>query len=182
LGLHWLLGFVRLAQDDVEEALREFDREQQLALPHRLYGGEYETSSLYGRGASLLRIGRFGEAAECFRRALGLCPEHAQSSLGLSVALRATGSPDAADAAWRRARTVLDTLAVTRPIEAALVHAQVLAVEGKPGEADTVLCKALDVAPPGFAAWTLPIEPLLLQVAGTEAFTGALARLSERAR
>jgi DNA-binding winged helix-turn-helix (wHTH) protein/Flp pilus assembly protein TadD len=182
LGLHWLLGFVRLAQDDVEEALREFDREQQLALPHRLYGGEYETSSICGRGAGLLRVGRFEEAAECFRRALGLCPEHAQSSLGLSVALRASGSREAADAAWRRARTALDTLAVTRPIEAALVHAQVLAVEGKPDEADAVLCKALDAAPPGFAAWTLPIEPLLLQVAGTEAFAGALLRLSERAR
>jgi DNA-binding winged helix-turn-helix (wHTH) protein len=182
LGLHWLLGFVRLAQDDVEEALREFDREQQLALPHRLYGGEYETSSLFGRGAGLLRIERFEEAAECFRRALGLCPEHAQSSLGLSVALRATGSRNAAEAVWRRARAALDTLAVTRPIEAALVHAQVLAVEGKPDEAGAVLGKALDAAPPGFAAWTLPIEPLLLQVAGTEAFTGALLRLSERAR
>ena len=31
LGLHWLLGLVRLAQDDVGEALEEFDRERALA-------------------------------------------------------------------------------------------------------------------------------------------------------
>ena len=182
LGLHWLLGFVRLAQDDVEEALREFDREQQLAEPHRLYSREYKTSSLCGRGAGLLRAGRPQEAAECFRRALRFYPEHAQSNLGLSVALRAMGSAEAAEAAWRDARSVLDTLAVTRPIEAAVVRSQVLAVEGKPQEANAVLCKALDDAPPGFAAWTLPVEPLLLQVAGPETLTGALQRLSERAR
>src|SRR6185503_9989859 len=41
LGLHWLLGLVRLAQDDIEEALEEFDRERALAQPHRLYGREY---------------------------------------------------------------------------------------------------------------------------------------------
>ena len=105
-----------------------------------------------------------------------------QSNLGLSVALRAMGSQDAADATWRKTRAILDTLAATRPIEAAIVHSQLLAVDGKPEDAGAILCKALDEAPPGFAAWTLPIEPFLLQLAGTEAFTSALTRLSERAR
>ena len=82
----------------------------------------------------------------------------------------------------RRARASLDTLIVTRPIEAAIVHSQMLAIEGKPRDADAILCTALDDAPPGFAAWTLPIEPLLSQLAGSKAFTGALSRLSERAR
>ena len=182
LGLHWLLGLVRLAQDDVEEALRELDRERQLAEPHRLYGREYEMNSLYGRGACLLRLGRFEEATECFRRALLLYPDHVQSHLGLSVALRAMGSQDAADMTWRKSRAILETLTATRPIEAAIAHSQLLAVDGKPEDAGAVLCKALDEAPPGFAAWTLPIEPFLLQLTGTEAFTSALARLSERAR
>jgi DNA-binding winged helix-turn-helix (wHTH) protein/Flp pilus assembly protein TadD len=182
LGLHWLLGLVRLAQDDVEEALRELDRERQLAEPHRLYGREYEMSSLHGRGACLLRLGRNQEAADCFQQALVLYPDHAQSNLGLSAALRAVGSLEAADATWRRARTNLDTLAAARPIEAAIVHSQLLAVEGKPQEANAVLCNALDEAPPGFAAWTLPIEPFLLQSTGIKAFTAALSRLSHRAR
>jgi DNA-binding winged helix-turn-helix (wHTH) protein/Tfp pilus assembly protein PilF len=182
LGLHWLLGLVRLAQDDVEEALRELDRERALAEPHRLYGREYEMNAFYGRGACLLRLGRIEEAADCFRRALVLYPDHAQSNLGLSVALRAMGSLEVAEAAGRRARTNLDTLAMTRPIEAAIVHGQVLAVEGKPQDAGAVLCKALDDAPSGFAAWTLPIEPFFLQLIDTKSLTAALSRLSERAR
>jgi DNA-binding winged helix-turn-helix (wHTH) protein/Flp pilus assembly protein TadD len=182
LGLHWLLGLVRLAQDDVDEALRELDRERQLAEPHRLYGREYEMSSLCGRGACLLRVGRSEEAADCFRRALALYPDHAQSTLGLSVALRAMGSRDVADATARKARAILDTLAVTRPIERAIVHSQLLALDGKARDAGAVLCKALDDAPPGFAAWTVPIEPFLFQPTGAEAFTAVLGRLSARAR
>jgi DNA-binding winged helix-turn-helix (wHTH) protein/Flp pilus assembly protein TadD len=182
LGLHWLLGLVRLAQDDVDEALREFDRERQLAKPHRLYGREYEMNSLHGRGACLLRLGRAEEATDCFERALLLFPGHAQSHLGLSVALRTMGSPDAAEMAWRKTSAILDTLTATRPVEAAIVHSQLLAVVGKPQDAGAILCTALDDAPAGFAAWTLPIEPFLLQLIGTPAFTSALARLSERAR
>ena len=182
LGLHWLLGLVRLAQDDVTEALRELDRERQLADPHRLYGREYEMSSLHGRGACLLRLGRNEEAADGFRQALALYPDHAQSNLGLSIALRAAGSQEAAATTWRRAHANLDTLAAARPIEAAIVRSQLLTVEGKPREASAVLCKALDEAPPGFAGWTLPIEPFLLQSTGIKALTPALTRLSHRAR
>ena len=182
LGLHWLLGLVRLAQDDVDEALRELDRERQLAEPHRLYGREYEMSSHCGLGACLLRLGRIEEAAGSFRRALVLYPDHAQSNLGLSVALRAMGSPETADAAWRRALATADALATTRPIEAAIVHSQLLAADGRLHDAGEVLCKALDDAPPGFAAWTLPIEPFLSQPAGTSGLAAALARLADRAR
>jgi hypothetical protein len=92
------------------------------------------------------------------------------------------GSHEVAEEARRRARANLDTLEVTRPIEAAIVRSQVLAAEGKFQDADAILCKSLDEAPPGFAAWTLPIEPFLLQVAGTKAFAAALLRLAERAR
>ena len=105
-----------------------------------------------------------------------------QSHLGLSVALRTMGSQDAADMTSQKIRAILETLAATRPIEAAIVHSQLLAVEGKLQDAGAMLCKALDDAPPGFAGWTLPIEPFLLQLAGTQTFTSARAQLSERAR
>ncbi len=52
LGLHWLLGLVRLAQDDIEEAIAEFDREGRLAEPHRLYGREFPTRSTALRARS----------------------------------------------------------------------------------------------------------------------------------
>ena len=182
LGLHWLLGLVRLAQDDVEESLKEFDRERELAEPHRLYGREYEMNAFFARGACLLRVGRNEEASECFRRALALYPDHAQSTLGLSLALRALGSDEAADATWRQGHAVLNALTVTRPIEAAIVRSQMLTAEGKTDEAGAALCRVLDDAPPGFAAWTVPIEPFLLQLTGTKAFAPILARLIERAQ
>jgi DNA-binding winged helix-turn-helix (wHTH) protein/tetratricopeptide (TPR) repeat protein len=182
LGLHWLLALVRLAQDDVGEALEELDREQQLAQPHRLYGREFEMNSLFGRGACLLRLGRVEEAADAFRRALTLYPDHAQSTLGHHVASRAMGDKDAAAAAWRKAASILTTLSRARPTEAAIVRSHMLAIDDDAPHADAVLCKALDDAPPGFAGWTLPVEPLLAQLTRGTALTKTLSRLSERAR
>src|SRR5699024_5252496 len=76
LGLHWLLGLVRLAQDDAAEASEECDRECALAQPHRLYAREYTMHSLVGRGMALLRAGRRHDASDSLRRALDLNPEH----------------------------------------------------------------------------------------------------------
>jgi hypothetical protein len=92
------------------------------------------------------------------------------------------GSEEPAEALSRKTRNVVDMLATTRPIESAIVHSQLLAIEGKAQDACAILCKVLDDAPPGFAAWTLPIEPFLLQHAGSTAFAPAFSRLSERAR
>src|SRR5262249_32591154 len=118
LGLHWLLGLVRLAQGDVNEALEEFSREGQRADPHRLYGGEYEMSARHGRGVCLLRLGRHRDAIECFERALDLYPEHAQSHIGLIVALRATGETARAEALSATLEDIIARLADARPIEA----------------------------------------------------------------
>jgi DNA-binding winged helix-turn-helix (wHTH) protein len=181
LGLHWLLGLVRLAQDDIEEALREIGREQDFAKPHRLYGREYEMSALYVRGACFLRLERIEQAADSFQRALALYPGHAQSHLGAMMAARAMGRPDVVDTARNSANSMLDTLRSTRPIEAAMVSAHVLAIDGREQDASAILCSALDDAPPGFAAWTLPVEPLLLQATRAKDFKAALLRLSERA-
>jgi DNA-binding winged helix-turn-helix (wHTH) protein/tetratricopeptide (TPR) repeat protein len=181
LGLHWMLGLVRLAQDDVDEAIRELDRERQLAEPQRLYGREFAMNAFAGRGACLLRARRIGEAAEAFRQALAVYPDHAQSNLGLSLALRAADTGDRTDRAMLKFRGALDVLSKTRPIEAAMARGHLLAAEGRAAEASAILCTMLDDATPGFAGWTLPIEPLLLQLGPTEAFAPALKKLSERA-
>ena len=181
LGLHWLLGLVRLAQNDTAEAIEEFDREARLADPNRLYGREYEMAALHGRGACLLRIERHEQAIDCFTRALHLYPEHAQSYIGLLRAQRAIGSRETAATA-EKLPGILDALSRSRPIEAALVEAQILATNGQVNEAGAVVRRLLDGAPPGFAGWTIPIEPFMLELHGTEGFSAALRVLAQRAR
>ena len=182
LGLHWLLGLVRLAQDDVDEAIRELDREGTLAEAYRLYGREYAMHALSGRGAALLHAGRGAEAAAAFERALELFPHHAPTHLGLALARRDAGSRDRADTALAGADEALATLVRTRPVEAGIVRGQALAVRGDVDGALSSLQRVLRDAPPGFAAWTLPVEPFLRQLHGTQGFTGVLGHLADRAR
>ena len=182
LGLHWLLGLVRLAQDDIDEAIVELDREHALAEPHRLYGREYAMYACHGRGAALLRDDRAADAIASFHRALELYPHHAASHLGLALALRATGSPVSAEATAARAEDALVMLARTRPVEAALVRSQLLTVREDAGAALVALEGVLREAAPGFAAWTLPVEPFLRELQPSKGFTAILAQLAERAR
>jgi DNA-binding winged helix-turn-helix (wHTH) protein len=172
LGLHWLLGLVRLAQDDVEDALAEFERERELAEPHRLYGREYAMDAAIGRGAALLRAGRRDEAVSSFRDALALYPDHALAHIGLAVA---------GDAGFEPVEAALKILDRTKPIEAALIRAQMLAAQGHEPAAASRLAEALESAPPGFAGWTVPVEPFL-QVADRTVFMPVCALLSDRAR
>jgi DNA-binding winged helix-turn-helix (wHTH) protein/Tfp pilus assembly protein PilF len=180
LGLHWLLGLVRLAAGDVDEALSAFDRELRLAEPHRLYGREYAMHAHHGSGAAWLRAGRPGEARESFARALDLYPDHGPSHLGLALALGTSGSN--AEAALERADAAVAALMRARPIEAALVRAQVLTARGNLDDASAGLDSIVETAPPGFAAWTLPVEPLVRDLGKVPRFAAVLARLADRAR
>ena len=175
LGLHWLLGLVRLAEDDHDEALQEFDRERTLAEPHRLYGREYAMAALFGRGAALLRAHRDANAAEAFAGALQVYPDHVPAMLGRGLA-----RGDTADGPGTT--KTLDVLSRRRPIEAALVRAQIAAVRGDVQGALDALGGMLDAAPPGFAGWTIPVEPLLRYLHEDERFGPVLTRLSDRAR
>jgi len=139
-------------------------------------------SAFYVRGACFLRLERIEQAADCFTRALALFPDHAQSHLGCMLASRAMGARDVAETAWNSVNRILDTLRTTRPVEAAMVHGHLLTIDGRPQDADAILCKALEDAPAGFAAWTLPVEPLLLEATRTKDLKTALLRLSDRAR
>ena len=182
LGLHWLLGLVRLAQDDLDEALREFDRESALAQPHRLYGREFQRDALHARGACLLRMRRYAEAAGSFEHATHLYPDHAPAHLGLLLVARAAGSRDRVEGLTRRLREIVSSLEAGRPVKAAIVSSQILAAEGRVDDACAALCSLLDAAPAGHAGWTLPIEPFLAEALQHEAFAAVTTRLADRAR
>jgi tetratricopeptide (TPR) repeat protein len=173
LGLHWLLGLVRLALDDGEDALAEFERERGLAQPHRLYGREYAMHAALGRGAALLRKGRREAAAASFRDALALYPDQPLGHLGLAVA-DGTGF-EAVD----RALAVVER---TKPIESALVRAQLLTAQGRGPEAARVLAGVIETAPAGFAGWSIPVEPFILQLADRTTLTPVLTLLAGRAK
>jgi tetratricopeptide (TPR) repeat protein len=161
LGLHWLLGLVRLAQDDTHEAIEEFERERALAEAHRLYGREYSMHAALAHGAALLRLDR-GRAADQFRHALALYPGHPLAQAGLSSVL---GEP---------APRLSSGDAVTRGL--------LLATRGEHDGAAAALLEALAEAPPGFAGWFLPVDPFITQLTDSKAFTSVFAKLVERAR
>ena len=184
LGLHWLRGLVRLAQDDgdaVPDALVEFEREGALVDLHRLYGREYAMEAAQGRGFALLRAGRPHDAAEAFRRALELYPHFVSSHLGLAQVWRALGHEARADQAIASADQLVTSLAERRPIEAAVARAHVLAATGRLIEATDQLGHLLADAPPGFAGWTLPIDPLFRPLRAVPEWMTVLRRVAERA-
>jgi DNA-binding winged helix-turn-helix (wHTH) protein/tetratricopeptide (TPR) repeat protein len=181
LGLHWLLGLVRLAENDATEALDEFDRESRLAEPHRLYGREYAGYAHIGRGAALLRSSRAADAIAAFKTALDFLPRHGPTWIGLALAHRHIGDPRGAAAALEEASAAVETLTHTRPIEAAIVRAELLAARGEPDRAAATLDTVLGDAPPGFAGWTIPVEPFLAQISADQRFTAVLKALAVRA-
>lgn len=162
LGLHWLLGLVRLAQEDTREAIDEFDRERALAAPHRLYGREYTMHAHLGHGAALLRIGRPADAVRSFNAALTQYPHHP-----IARAARAAAEGSAFD---------LDSIGppLLRGIAAGAL--------GRFDEAAAILDAALDAAPPGFSGWSLPAEPFLWQTTENAALTTVIKRVADRAR
>ena len=153
LGLHWLLGLVRLAQDDTREAIDEFDRERALAAPHRLYGREYTMHAHVGHGAALLRTGRRDDAARIFRaRTDRLSRASTRPRLGWR-------SPRARLSPWTRLHEAADR-AQSQPLR-----------WGVWTKSATMLASVLDAAPPGFTGWSLPVEPSFPQVTDNKALT-----------
>jgi tetratricopeptide (TPR) repeat protein len=183
LGLHWLLGLVRLAQDDVPGAIEQLDDEVELADPERLlYGREYRIHALHGRGLALLRIGRIDEAVASIARALEVYPDYPPTRVAMARALRLGGDSLRAAAELGRVEEALAMLSRRRPYYAAIIEAAVMVEHERHEDAARRLLSLLGGAPPGFAAWTLPVEPLLRPLTQHATFTAVLHALSDRAR
>jgi DNA-binding winged helix-turn-helix (wHTH) protein/tetratricopeptide (TPR) repeat protein len=181
-GLHWLLGLVRLAADDVPEARVEFEREI-AAGTSQLYALEFSMNAYDGCGFANLRAGDPAAAAAMFRRALELFPEHARSLVGLGAALKKAGDQPGSEAAFARASTAIDGLRRGgRGSEATLADAFLHSVSGRNGKSVECLRTLLERAELPFTGWTIPIEPLLDGVRETPEFARILTLLAERAR
>jgi len=181
-GLHWLLGLVRLAQGDSEEAREEFDREVAVG-PSQLYAAEFAMNAYDGAGFVALLDDDPAAAVPLFRRALELYPEHARSLLGLGAAHSAHGDKRAAEAAFKRATSAIDALRRGgRNSEATLAEAFHHAVCSRSDEAVDVLKPLVERPELPFTGWTIPIEPLFASLRKTPAFKGVLTTLAQHAR
>jgi DNA-binding winged helix-turn-helix (wHTH) protein len=181
-GLHWLLGLVRLAQGDSEEAREEFDREVAVG-PSQLYAAEFAMNAYDGAGFVALLDDDPAAAVPLFRRALELYPEHARSLLGLGAAHSAHGDKRAAEAAFKRATSAIDALRRGgRNSEATLAEAFHHAVCSRSDEAVDVLKPLVERPELPFTGWTIPIEPLFAPLRKTPGFKAILAALAQRAR
>jgi DNA-binding winged helix-turn-helix (wHTH) protein len=182
LGLHWLLGLVLLAKDDVTEAAGEFDREVQVADVHRLYGREYVMSAQLGRAFADMRAGRPEVGLAACDAALRLYPGWSPCHLVRAYGLRALGHEAAAEESLSAADAAVRALERRQPVEGALARAQLLTAQARAEAALDLLAQLLRRAPPGFAAWSLPIDPLFVPLHQIPGFAAVLQYLAERAR
>lgn len=176
VALHWLLGLIHLAHGDQTRALEEFERELSFEHAGQLYARECAANTWYAIGALRLRQGRRPEAAAAFARAIERVAAHPMARVGLA----ASGSPVsiAHPAVSAGAEPGDHRLPAA---DAAVSRAAQLVVDGAHTDAARILDEALASAPPGNAAWLLPIEPLLHVSAHPDLWARALARLRNRA-
>ena len=181
-GLHWLLGLTRLAVGDTAEAREEFDREL-ASGGHGVYAPEFVMNAYDGHGFAHLADGDADGARAMFGRALETFPDHARSLLGVAAACHRAGLTQERDAAIdHAARGVVELRASGRTAEAVMATAFSHIVCERPDGAATALEQWLVAAPPGFAGWTIPIEPFFAGLCAEPSFQSALSRLAERAR
>jgi tetratricopeptide (TPR) repeat protein len=181
-GLHWLLGLVRLAQGDPDEAREEFDRE--LVVGHsQLYAAEFAMNAYDGAGFAALADEDPAAAVPLFRRALELYPEHARSLVGLGAAHAAHGDRRAADAAFKHAVRAIEALRQGgRSSEATLAEAFHHVVCGRSHDAVDALRRLVEHPDLPFTGWTLAIEPLFASLRKTRGFQAVLATVAAGAR
>ena len=180
-GLYWLLGSIRLTQDDLDGALADFECELH-SSDSTLYAGEFSVAALNSRGFALVRAARPKEAEEAFRRSLAAHPEQARVHLGLAVVARRRQQPDSAAVALAQAHDAIDQLRRGgRTVEATLMAAAKRVVEQQFDEAAGVLDRFLIETPPNAAGWNIPIDPLFQTLIAVPSFSCVLHRLARRA-
>jgi len=172
VALHWLRGLVLLAGGDETGALEAFERELSMEASGHLYARECCANTWYSVGAMRLRQGRRAEATEAFREAVARVAVHPQALAALIV----LGDARAAAAVPSRTGS-----ADPPRIERTVAYAVGFALSGNAAGAARLLDETLAKAPPGSAAWFLPVEPLLRVSEQPDLWAPALSRVQSRA-
>jgi len=163
VGLHLLHGLVLAAQERLDEAAEEFNRE--LTAPDRgqIYWRECQANTLYSLGAIHLRRGNVGAANTAFRQALAAAPGHfpAMAALGQPIPALPPTNPRIADANIARAIA--------------------LARSGRHRDAAHAYREAVVSTTAANAGWTLPVEPILHVSARPEIWSDTLTIVQQRA-
>ncbi len=172
-GLHWMLGLVRLARDDADEARRELLAEIATG-GDRLYAREFAIAAYNGLAGAALATRATDTAISHLRSALAIDPAHARSLVGLALATGHRDDRSAAD----RAVAILGR--GPRAQETALLRAMLVAPTDR-SSALAMLTGLLAGAPAGHAGWTIPLEPLLRPLHEDPQYSALLTTLAARA-
>ncbi len=161
VGLHLLLGLVRLARGDETNALSEFECELEAGPSAHVYARESCSNAWYAIGAVRLRRGHQDDARAAFARALDMVAGHP----GALAATAAVADPDQRLPTKKRLDHRLATLRSHGAGVEATVFAGVHELWSGGGDANHVaqLVHAALLAAPNRAGrgWTIPVEPLL---------------------
>ncbi|MDB5310484.1 MAG: c-type cytochrome precursor [Gemmataceae bacterium] len=139
-----MLGWLAYLEDRPADAADAYRRAEQIE--------PFDAKINYHWGLSLIKLGRWPDAATRFRRALTIDPGHAGGYQGLSHALREDGHADEAVQYGRRAARLTE---FQQP-DVLVTLAEAYAGAGRAAEAGAVAAKALDLdsAQPGGPALT----------------------------
>ena len=161
VGLHLLLGLVRLARGDEADALREFDRELEAGPSAHVYARESCSNAWYAIGAVRLRRGQKNEAREAFAHTLDMVAGHP----GALAATATLADPGQRVPSKKRLDQRLTALRSHGAGVEAAVFAGVHDLWSGGGDANLIarlVHDALLAAPNRTSSgWTIPVEPLL---------------------
>jgi DNA-binding winged helix-turn-helix (wHTH) protein/tetratricopeptide (TPR) repeat protein len=181
VGLHWLLGLLRLARGERAAAVEQLERELSFEGGNQLYARECAANTWHALGAVHLREGDLDAATAAFQQAVTRVPGQASSLAGLTATLRAGEQPSRVEDLDDTALRAAERLAARAPVEGAIAAAARSLLAGDRKGAIARLDHALRDAPPGSSGWTIPVEPLLLPLHEEPAFEQILTRLRARA-
>jgi DNA-binding winged helix-turn-helix (wHTH) protein/tetratricopeptide (TPR) repeat protein len=173
VGLHWLRGLLLYQRGELAGAIDAFERELTFEASGHMYARECCANAWYAIAVTRTRSGQPADAVHAFDEALARLPLHVQT-----LAMLSTSDPAMRDR-FEAAVGRLEQRGV--PADAAVARATALAQRGAHEAAAAVVRQMLTAAPPGAAAWIVPIEPALQVTAHPAAWAGALARLRTRA-
>ena len=160
VGLHLLLGLVRLARGDGTSAVSEFEHELETGPSAHVYARESCSNAWYAIGAVRLRAGLRSEARTAFARAL-------DTVVGHPGALAATAALADVDQRASTKQRLDHRLAALRShgasVEAAVFAAVAEVCGGGDADHAVQLVHAALLAEPNRTGrgWTIPVEPLL---------------------